>query len=134
MFGFSLLRLWLWQAVQEQDLIVVYVEVEPLVFFAFFIHEDEIYLSRPPFCFNTGLCGDVSMVHLAIKVGAQPFPRRKRTNLNVSVSLAGFFQKISRISLGQRFKGKNASPSITFINFLLSSTTSSLDKSEISSR
>ena len=49
-----LLLLRLRQAVQEQDLIVFHMEVQPLVLFGVFIHEDKIHLTRPLLCFNKG--------------------------------------------------------------------------------
>ena len=69
-----------------------------------------------------------------IRVGSQPLPMRKRTNLKVSVSPMGFLQNMSRISFGHDFKGKNASPSITLVNCLLSSTTSARDTKRVSRR
>ena len=75
-----------------------------------------------------------SIIHPLIRVGSQPLPMRKRTNLKVSVSPMGFLQNMSRISFGHDFKRKNASPSITLVNCLLSSTTSARDSKRVSSR
>ena len=75
-----------------------------------------------------------SIIHLLIRVGSQPLPMRKRTNLKVSVSPMGFLQTMSGISFGHDFKGKNASPSITLVSCLLSSTTSARDSKRVSSR
>ena len=73
-----------------------------------------------------------SIVHPLTRLGSQPLPMRKRTNLNVSVSPIGFFQNMSRITLGHDFNGKKAS--ISPVNCLLSSTTSARDSKQISPR
>ena len=49
-----------------------------------------------------------NIIHLYNRYGAQPFPRRKRTSWNVSLSPMGFFQNFNCMSMGHHFKGKNA--------------------------
>ena len=78
--------------------------------------------------------GGASMIPLLIRFGSQPFPLRKRTNLNVSVSPIGFFQNVRRISFGHDFNEKKASSSISLTNCLLSSTSSARDSRRISPR
>ena len=75
-----------------------------------------------------------SIVHLLIRLGSQPSPMRKRTNLNFLVSPIGFFQNMSCISFGHDFNGKKASPSISLVNCLPYYTTSARDSKRISPR
>ena len=47
-----------------------------------------------------------NIIHLFNRYGTQPFPRRKRTSWNVSLSPMGFFQNFNCMSMGHHFKGK----------------------------